>query len=86
MPGLCLGYNQRMDSDTPDADGTDAHAQVLAWLAAHPYGDQDENGVDLSLLRENLKLTPRERLAKLQRLLHTIPKGAHVTHRSRSHS
>ncbi len=31
----------------------------------HGYGDQDENGVDLSLLRENLKLTPTERLKKL---------------------
>ena len=26
------------------------------------YGEQDENGVDLSLIRENLKLTPTERL------------------------
>jgi hypothetical protein len=26
------------------------------------YGEQDENGVDLSLIRENLKLTPKERL------------------------
>jgi hypothetical protein len=28
------------------------------------YGAQDENGVDLSLIRENLKLTPEERLLK----------------------
>lgn len=28
------------------------------------YGQQDENGVDLSLIRENLKLTPRERLLR----------------------
>jgi hypothetical protein len=28
------------------------------------YGEQDENGVDLSLIRENLKLTPEERLIK----------------------
>ncbi|MGD0389824.1 MAG: hypothetical protein ABSC42_12820, partial [Tepidisphaeraceae bacterium] len=28
------------------------------------YGEQDENGVDLSLIRENLKLTPEERLLK----------------------
>jgi hypothetical protein len=28
------------------------------------YGDQDANGVDLSLIRENLKLTPRERLLR----------------------
>lgn len=34
--------------------------------ATHGYGDQDENGIDLSLLRENLKLTPTERLEKMQ--------------------
>jgi hypothetical protein len=28
------------------------------------YGDQDENGIDLSLIRENLKLTPLKRLRK----------------------
>jgi hypothetical protein len=32
----------------------------------HGYGDQDENGIDLSLLRENLKLTPSERLRRAQ--------------------
>jgi hypothetical protein len=32
------------------------------------YGDQDENGIDLSLLRENPKLTPTERLEKNRRL------------------
>ena len=26
------------------------------------YGDQDENGIDLSLIRRNLRLTPAERL------------------------
>ena len=46
------------------------------WLRAHPYGDQDENGIDLSLLRENLKLSPRERLEKLERTLRSIPRGA----------
>lgn len=60
----------------------DPQAQALAWLKAHPYGEQDENGVDISLLRENLKLSPRERLAKLQHVLKTIPRGAHATHRS----
>jgi len=30
------------------------------------FGEQDENGVDVSLLRENLKLTPIERLRRLQ--------------------
>ncbi len=30
------------------------------------YGEQSESGIDVSLLRENLKLTPTQRLAKLQ--------------------
>jgi hypothetical protein len=29
-----------------------------------PYGEQDENGVDLSLIREALQLTPLERIRK----------------------
>ena len=28
------------------------------------YGEQDENGVDLSLIRSNLELTPEQRLLK----------------------
>jgi hypothetical protein len=28
------------------------------------YGEQDENGVDLSLIREILKLTPTERIRR----------------------
>jgi hypothetical protein len=28
------------------------------------YGEQDLNGVDLSLIRENLRLTPEERLRR----------------------
>jgi hypothetical protein len=42
-----------------------------AWFQQHTrgYGDQDENGVDLSLLRANLKLSPTERVQKLQRAL-----------------
>ena len=33
------------------------------------FGDQDENGVDLSLLRENLKLTPTERIESMRKML-----------------
>jgi hypothetical protein len=44
--------------------------QLQAWLKEHPYGEQDENGVDISLLRENLKLTYSERLDRLQQLVH----------------
>ncbi len=28
------------------------------------YGEQDENGIDLSLIRANLRLTPLERLRR----------------------
>jgi hypothetical protein len=31
------------------------------------YGEQDANGVDLSLIRENLKISPRERLLRADR-------------------
>lgn len=31
------------------------------------YGDQDENGVDLSLIREMLRLTPTERIRRMDR-------------------
>ena len=31
------------------------------------YGEQDENGVDLSAIRRNLRLTPTERLEKMLR-------------------
>ena len=39
----------------------------IRWQEENPdvWGDQDENGVDLARLRENLKLTPAERLRKL---------------------
>jgi hypothetical protein len=34
--------------------------------APQGFGEQDKNGVDISLLRENLKLTPTQRLQKLE--------------------
>lgn len=33
----------------------------------HGFGEQDENGIDVSLLRENLRLTPSQRVTKLLR-------------------
>ena len=45
-------------------------AQWAQWQAyTHGYGEQDANGVDISLIRENLRVPPWERLAKLQRNL-----------------
>ena len=41
--------------------------QWAQWQAyTRGYGEQDENGIDVSLLRQNLRLTPTERLQKLQ--------------------
>jgi hypothetical protein len=41
----------------------------FAYLSSDPlwYGEQDENGVDLSLIRESLALSPQERLLRADR-------------------
>ena len=41
--------------------------EYIRWQEENPdvWGDQDENGVDIARLRENLKLTPLERLRKM---------------------
>lgn len=38
----------------------------LDYCGPNSYGEQDENGIDLSLIRENLKLTPLERMLKAE--------------------
>ena len=44
--------------------------QWAQWQAyTRGFGEQDENGVDVSLLRQNLRLTPTERLRKHQKAL-----------------
>ena len=47
---------------------------LIKWQQENPdvWGDQDENGVDLAHLRENLKLTPAERLRRLEAGRQTI--------------
>ena len=40
--------------------------EIIAWLNARGNGDPDENGISLDQLRENRKLTPTERLLKLE--------------------
>ncbi|MBI4578216.1 MAG: hypothetical protein HY718_00845 [Planctomycetes bacterium] len=45
------------------SSGETQEAGTKYW-GPHYYGEQDENGVDLSLIRENLKLTPLERIRK----------------------
>ena len=47
----------------------------LAWMEAHPYGEQDENGFDLGRLRENVRMAPAERVAqfaKARRLVEAL--------------
>ncbi len=48
-------------------------AQWAQWQAyTHGYGEQDANGVDISNLRANLRLTPKERLLKHQKALKLV--------------
>lgn len=58
----------------------EATLAYIKWQEENPtiWGDQDENGVDLTRLRENLKLTPAERLRKLDasRYIFEIGKNA----------
>jgi hypothetical protein len=51
--------------------------------ATRGYGEQDENGIDLSLLRENLRLTPTQRLERLEssrRFFHEVERAREVKH------
>ena len=49
---------------TPDFDM--AEVQIARYLREYPFGCQDENGVDLSLIYANLQLTPDERVRQAQ--------------------
>ena len=41
-------------------------APITSTRSIHtPYGEQDENGTDLSLIRQLLSLTPQERLRRM---------------------
>jgi len=59
-----------MPDNTSDSDedhlGLTDEQWAIFYKATHGYGEQDENGIDISLLRENLKLTPTQRLEKLE--------------------
>lgn len=53
----------------PEPELTPETLAYIQWQEENPdvWGDQDENGVDLARLRENLKLTPAERLHKMDK-------------------
>lgn len=41
--------------------------QIDRFLTEYPYGYQDENGIDLSLILANLRMTPDERVRQAQK-------------------
>lgn len=48
-----------------EAEQRAAEEELIRFQTENPdyWGDQDENGVDLARLRENLKLTPADLVA-----------------------
>jgi hypothetical protein len=42
---------------------------IRSWRREHPFGEQDEYGIDVGHLRANLRLTPSQRFEKHQRAL-----------------
>ncbi len=72
------------EPDDPEPDDPQGRlgmtdAQWAQWQAyTHGFGEQDENGIDLSLLRANLRLTPTERLHKHLRALRTYREVYHA--------
>src|SRR5947209_2629032 len=70
------------EPSTPTAEPEDHLGMTdeqWAWFQAHThgFGEQDENGADVSLLRENLRLTPSQRVEKMLRGL-SLRKGGRV--------
>jgi len=63
-------YNSDMDAsaniNADDRMGMTEEQWAIFQRLTSGYGDQDENGIDLSLLRQNLMLTPDQRLRKLE--------------------
>lgn len=53
-------------------DWHNAANDVQQYLREHPYGFQDENGIDLSLIWANLQLTPGERVRQAQQLIQQL--------------
>jgi hypothetical protein len=48
----------------PKSDAT--REQVAKYVAEHPYGSQDENGIDITLIIANLRMTPDQRVRQAQ--------------------
>lgn len=70
-----------MDEKPAAKEPARRHAEYDEWVREHPYGDQDENGIDLSLIRANLRLTPTERLVAAQQDADSLELMFNGTHR-----
>ena len=55
-----------MQTETEDRLGMTDKQWEQFQAYTRGFGEQDENGIDLSLIRSNLKLTHTERLMKMQ--------------------
>jgi hypothetical protein len=60
------------ETEAPPGMPQEDWQRFLDYTRAHPFGDQDENGIDLSLLRANLKLTPTQRIEKMRMALRLV--------------
>ena len=54
------------DNGAVSSKSDNSREHVEQYLSEHPYGFQDENGIDLSLILANLRMTPDERIRQAQ--------------------
>jgi len=52
--------------------------EIEQYAAEHPYGWQDENGIDLTLIWMNLKLTPDQRVRRAQAAARQLARMLHA--------
>ena len=71
-------------SDQTLPELSEADRFVLQWMEEQAPFMQDENGIDLGHIRENLKLSPRQRLERAEKaaagiwyLQHAIAENTH---------
>ena len=64
--------NQRSTKRRNPIPYNEQRAQMEEWLRAHPYGEQDKNGIDIGAIRRNLSLTPGQRLLRLQQAVNSM--------------
>lgn len=76
LPLFCYGILSLMQHESME--------DLIRFQEENPnyWGDQDENGVDLARLRENLKLTPAERIQRNDQALQALRQMEHARGRS----